>query len=420
MQRSKLFPWFVWGIVLSFFSFQFIYRLFQGLAMSQIMEKFQMSASDYGFLSSMYYFGYAGAQIPIAIFLDQYGPRKVVTSCILLCSIAAFIFSHTHHLSTLLMARFLMGIGSAAGFLGAAKVITQWFSRANYAKMIGFTFTFGLLGAVYGGEPVAFLIKKNNWEDVLTGLSYVGVGIAFFVLIFLRDAGPFLTHQAILKLSDIKCIIRNKAIVLLGVSNLLLVGPLEGFGDVWGVSYFIKSCQIQKTEAAFIVSFIFIGMLFGGPLLAFLTKKWCGFFNLTAACGVVSGLLFLILFICFFGANHYNIVFFSVVMFLVGIFCCYQVLIFSIGSQIVQSELLGITTAFLNCTNMLGGSFFHSTIGSLLDFVWSGDTRQGIRFYTAEEFRLALLIIPITSMIGSVVLRIVKKESKHSESYKST
>lgn len=408
MLTLRLLPWMSWTLVLSFFSFQFILRLLPGLIMPQIMKKFHVDASHYGLLSSMYYFGYAGSQIPIAYYLDRFGPRKIVSICIFLCSMGTLVFRYSESWSIVLIGRFLIGVGSAVGFLGTVKVISQWFSKNHYARMIGVSFTLGLFGALYGGKPVAAWIHVFGWENVLTGLALFGSAIGVLVLLFLPQNGPHESKESAVQFSDIKYVLKNKNLVFLAICNLLMVGSLEGFADVWGVSYFMKSLHLEKMDAAFITSFIFVGMLFGGPLLAYLAEKSMRYYEITAFCGLFSALLFGLIFL-FYQKFHSSL---YLVMFLMGIFCCYQVLIFAISSQLSPSRLLGVTTAFLNCINMLGGSFFHGSIGLLLDRLWTGEMESGLRIYSLEQYKIALSIIPMASLVGSLVLLTIRPSKR--------
>lgn len=90
-------------------------------------------------------------------------------------------------------------------------------------------------------------------------------------------------------------------------------------------------------------------------------------------------------------------------MFLIGFACCYQVLVFTIGSSIVKPEFIGVTVAFLNFINMLGGSFFHSIIGFTMDHLWSGNMRDGMKIYDATSYNYSLLVIPIAAFVGACI-----------------
>jgi MFS family permease len=297
-------------------------------------------------------------------------------------------------------------VGSSVGFLGTAKVISQWFDAKNYGRMLGITFSFGLLGAVYGGKPVANWIHLTHWESVLDSIACVGLGIGMLAMVFLRKSGPHESTRTQPQLADLWQVISDKKLILLGLCNLLMVGALEGFADVWGVPYLMKAYGIEKGTAALLTSTVFIGMLFGGPLLALIAEKTLGFLKTASFSGVLIALLMLTI---LFVLQDYSSSILMTLMFLLGILCCYQVLILTVGSRICPPALLGITTAFLNCINMLGGAFFHGSIGLLLDFTWDQGIENGIRVYSAESFKLALLIIPAASFLGALGLFVVQK-----------
>ena len=408
---KRILPYAMWVFPLSFFTYQFILRLWPSLMMQQIMQQFQIDATGFGVLASVYYYGYAFMQIPVAIFLDRFGPRYVVCACAVMCGLATLLFTYTENWTLALVSRFLVGAGSAAGFLATSKVISLWFSRANYARMIGFSFTVGLLGAVYGGRPVSMLVENNGWQEVASVLAYVSIGIGALTILFLKNSTTNAEkEESTLCLKDMPKLIKSPTIWLLAISNLLMVGSLEGFADVWGVNYLMTAMAITKAQAADFVSFIFIGMLFGGPILAALAKR-IGNYAVIAVCSAGMVLAFMSV---LFANGFFNTYGLSILFFGVGILCCYQVLVFASGSELVSPAMLGVTIAFLNCINMLGGSFFHSTIGWTMDQFWTGLITDGIRQYTIESYQYALLIIPISALVGGFMVAIVGRQRKKS------
>ena len=393
-------PWVMWFFTALFFSFQFIIRLFPGLCVPEIMHKFQMNATEFGLLSSMYYYGYTGMQIPIAFLLDRFGPRIIVSLCCFLCSVSIFLFYWAESWSLVLFARFLIGVGSAAGFLGTFKVISLWFSFPAYAKMFGFTNTVGLLGAVYGGKPVSHLISLYGWKNVLLRIGVVGLiltGIIFIAIKPYKLSYPQENHSFF---KNFKSLFSMPTLLLIALGNLLMVGPLEGFADVWGVSYLMAAYSFAKTDASFITSSIFIGMIVGGPILAYFSEKFKVPYQITALCGILMAILFAVVLLSNGSLSYMTL---SLMMFIVGILCCYQVLIFSMGASTVPLEMRNVTIAFLNCINMLGGVFFHTIIGALMDTFWMGGVSEGQRVYGASAYEYAIWSIPVAAFIGGIV-----------------
>lgn len=398
-QQNNFLPFFMWFFPVLFFAYQFILRLWPGLMMQSIMRQFSIDASGFGLLAACYYYGYASMQIPIAILLQKFGTKKTIFSFTALCGLAMFLFSQTTNFYLALFSRFLIGVGSAVGFLGVSQVISEWFIKERYANMVGFSFSFGLLGAVYGGKPLSLLLAHYDSHLVALALSLISLCIAGSVLLTLRTSPATKIHSNhSLQIADLVCLISSKNIWILAIANLLMVGALEGFADVWSISYLTKAYSLNKNEAALLTSFIFVGMLFGGPLLAACAKR-IGHYRVLIACGLLLAVAFLILLSQVITSWWLLVALF----FIIGLLCCYQVIVFATGSALVASEFLGITVAFLNCINMLGGSFFHTLIGIFIDYFWTGSIdSNGMKIYSLQNYQYALMIIPFCAGIGAV------------------
>lgn len=408
-QSNKYIPFCMWFFPVFFFAYQFILRLWPGLMMQPIMEQFAINAKSFGLLAACYYYGYAGMQIPIAILLQKFGTRLVIFSFAVLCGLAMLLFSITDNYYLALFSRFLIGVGSAVGFLGTSQVIAEWFKSEQYGNMVGLSFSVGLLGAVYGGKPLSLLLNNYNGRSVGIVLSLISIAIAVGVLLVLRVKPEQKTRQTPLKLADLKALISSKYIWILAIANLLMVGSLEGFADVWGIPYLMTAYAFNKTDAALLTSFIFIGMLFGGPLLALFAKRF-GSYKVLVGCGLSLSLTFLLL------LSHYlnSWLLLCTLFFIMGLLCCYQVIVFAAGAKLVTAELLGISVAFLNCINMFGGSFFHTLIGTAMDHFWDGNLdKLGIKIYSLHSYQWALTIIPVCACLGALGLYWLEKQTTH-------
>lgn len=407
MSLAKSKPFFMWLFPLSFFAYQFILRLWPGLMMPQIMAQFSIDASHFGLLAAFYYYGYAGMQIPVAILLDRFSARYVIFVFAVVCGLATLLFTYTHHFYVAAFSRFLIGAGSAVGFLGISKVVSEWFPKTQYASMIGFSFI-GLTGAIYGGKPVSLLIDTYSGQNVATTLAIVSILIGCASYAALRSPKHVVLSapEEKFKIANFKALFSSPAIWWLALANLLMVGSLEGFADVWGVPYLMAAYHLTKGDAAGFVSLIFFGMLFGGPILAQLSKR-LGNYTVIAACGGGMALAFIILLL----SHHYNPILFSCLFFTIGMLCCYQVIVFAAGSTLVAPQNLGVVIAFLNCVNMLGGSFFHTSIGKIMDLFWTGTlSDNNLRIYDLEIYQYALYIIPICAIVGSLIVCVMAKK----------
>jgi MFS family permease len=277
--------------------------------------------------------------------------------------------------------------------------------------MIALSFSVGLTGAIFGGRPVSIILERYDWHDVALFLGIVSIVIGIFSYLILRSPcdsiGSLDRMKAkdTFKLQDLITLLSSKSVWIMSLSGLLMVGALEGFADVWGVSYLTAAYGLDKQEAAQLTSLIFCGMLVGGPLLVALTSRFGNYFVITG-CGVLIGCLFVFLLF----NSHYDPYLFSLGFFLIGVACCYQVPIFAASADIVSPKYLGVMIALINCVNMLGGSFFHSAIGYLMDRLGTASLdANGVRIYEITSYRYGLSTIPICAFLGSLLILRIKR-----------
>jgi predicted MFS family arabinose efflux permease len=403
-------PFFMWLLPLCFFAYQFILRQWPSLTMAEFMTRFQADAGDFGFFSAAYYVGYAGMQIPAALLLERYKSNLLISFFILIAAGSMALLLYAPNWPLALVGRFFIGVASAMGFLGTSFIVSRWFKPEHYGRMIGLSFSFGIMGAVYGGSPVSLLIDSHGVQGAGMMILWVGVALGVLTLLFLRNgpgenqdspcAVPF-QKEVVLSL------LKNRSIMILAISNLLLVGSLEGFADVWGVNFLTFAYDISKTDAAGMISFIFLGMLIGGPILAFLSES-LGPFKVIALCGLVMTAVFILL---LYTCPWMSPMGLRSVLFMVGVCCCYQVIVFSACQRFVPQENLGIAVAFLNAINMLGGSFFHTAIGQAARYFWDGRLIEGCPLYSTNTLVWSLTVIPICALVGSFLVLLTPKNS---------
>ena len=394
-------PLALWFVATSFFAFQFILRLSAGILREDIIQKFSIDTAAFGTLAGYYYLGYAGMQIPLGIMLDKFNFRFVTAFAIILTSIGTMTFVLADSWNIVLLGRFLIGAGSAVGFLSIAKVIKLFFEEKHHAFMIGFAFTFGLMGAVFGGTPMRMLFNHFGYYVTFTSLAIAGVTIAAIVLmvsdkrIERADTAPN-AHPSIKKIFKLLC---NPTILFVGIAGGLMVGPLEGFADVWAMPFFEHVHGLSQNDAIFISSLVFLGMCVGGPCLAYLAKVTGSNIVVIAMTGACTVIVFFIIFF----VHNLPISILGGLMFYLGILCCYQVLVFAFASDLVDRSCAGIAIAIINCLNMSFGHFFHKVISNVMQNHWDGSINAlGLPMYDFQTYIYALMVIPIACLVGTV------------------
>ena len=388
----------LWSLANLFFAFQFILRVSAGILREDIIQKFGVDAAAFGSLAGYYYLGYAGMQIPFGIMLDRMSFRLVTFIAIAATSVGTLTFAIADNWHFLLFARFIIGAGSGIAFLSVAKLTKTYFAPKYHSLLLGLSFTFGLSGAVFGAAPMKYLFDHFSYYDTFCVLAACGFVIAVLMLVLGKsDKGNEIDTNEQSVLSQLFELIMNPVIILIGICGGLMVGALEGFADVWAIAYFKQVYGMSATESTVITSFVYIGMCFGGPVLAIAA----GLVRSTNFMICITGILTILVFVALFYLSVLSVVTSAVLMFFLGILCCYQVLVFTVVSNYVPKSSISIAIALTNCINMAFGYFFHTIIGKLIQNNWDGALNSaGIAIYSKETFIIALSVIPICCFIG--------------------
>lgn len=398
LSNSRTLAWAVWIIASIFYAYQYILRVMPNIMLDDIMQQFEIDAATFGQFSGIYYIGYSLLHLPIGIALDRYGPRIVMTGCILLNVIGLLPLIMTDYWIYPVLGRLLIGIGSSAAILGIFKIIRMTFSEERFPRMLSLSVTIGLIGAIYGGGPVSYMREVFGYQSVVQFFAVMGVALAlatFLIIPNMKTApqgSPF---------SDIKEVISNWRVIGTCIFAGLMIGPLEGFADVWGTAYLKQIYGYEGTLAASLPSIIFIGMCFGAPILSLVAEKMGNHLTTIIASGSALILIFLLLM-----TMHFTTTILSLNFALIGACCAYQILAIYKASTYVREEVAGLTTAVANMIIMIFGYAFHSTMGAVINTMGGANNSEALLY--------GIAVIPMGLILGTsgfVLLLVTDKQT---------
>jgi len=386
ISNSRMISWILWVFASLFYAYQYILRVMPNIMLDDIMQKFNISTAAFGQFSGIYYIGYSLMHLPIGILLDRYGPKKVIPSCILLTVVGLMPLIMADYWVYPILGRLLIGIGSSAAILGVFKIIRMTFDEKLFPRMLSLSVTIGLIGAIYGGGPVSYMRDTLGYDIVLKLLALMGLILAI-VTYWIVPSVKKRSEETVI--SNVMEVLSNKKVVLSCIFAGLMVGPLEGFADVWGTVFLNRLYKFDGTLAASLPSMIFIGMCFGSPILSFIADKAKSYLGTIIVSGIImaSG-FFLIL------TQMLSITFISFNFVLIGVCCAYQILAIYKISTFVREEVVGLTTAVANMIIMIFGYIFHAIIGLIINSLGGTDKPDAL-FY-------GISIIPIALFVGTI------------------
>ncbi len=384
ISRARVVSMTIWMVASLFYAYQYILRVMPNIMLDDIMSQFHISAAVFGQFSGLYYIGYSLMHLPIGIMLDRFGPRKVMSGCILLSVVGLLPLIFSDYWVYPIIGRVLIGMGSSAAILGVFKIVRMTFSEERFARMLSISVTIGLIGAIYGGGPVSYMREVFGYHAVVQIFALVGVALAFITYMIVPDQKNPPKRGVI---ADIKEVLQNKKVVWTCIFAGMMVGPLEGFADVWSAVFLKQVYGFETTMAASLPSMIFIGMCFGAPLLSLIAEK-IGYLQAIIASGIVMAISFSALLML-----HLPQTILGVSFVIVGVCSAYQILAIYKASTYVREEVAGLTTAVANMIIMLFGYAFHTIIGTIVGLIGGPTTSIALVYGVA--------VIPIALCLGT-------------------
>ncbi len=384
--KSRKIAWMVWIIVSVFYAYQYILRVMPNIMLHDIMDKFGMDAATFGQFSGIYYISYSLMHLPMGIMLDRKGPKKVMSLSILLTVVGSLSVIFTSHWIFPVVGRFLIGLGSSAAILGVFKIVRMAFSEERFPRMLSFSVTIGLLGAIYGGGPISYMCRAFGYEAVIEIFAVVGVVLALVTYLMVPDMKSASTSTVF---ADIKEVLKNKKVIGACFCAGLMVGPIEGFADVWGSVFLGQVHGLDRSLASSLPSMIFVGMCFGAPFLSLFAEK-VGDYLLTIV--IAASVMMSCFVVLFFNISTPFVL--SGLFVLVGVFSAYQILAIYKASTYVKESVAGLTTACANMIIMIFGYVFHSIIGWVVHS-FGGATN-------ASALSIGVSVIPVGLCLGGI------------------
>ncbi len=382
--NSRLVVWVVWIVASIFYAYQYVLRVMPNIMLNDIMQQFQIDATTFGQFSGVYYIGYSLMHLPIGIMLDRFGPRKVMTACILLTVVGLSPLVFADHWIYPIVGRFLIGLGSSAAILGVFKIIRMTFSEDRFPRMLSFSVTIGLIGAIYGGGPVNYMCASFGYQTVIKIFALVGIALACLTYWIVPNIKSDSKGTVF---SDVKEVLRNGKVIWACIFAGLMVGPLEGFADVWGTVFLKQVYGLDSTIAAGLPSMIFIGMCFGAPALSLIAERIKSYLLTIILAGAAMACVFFLLLPSYFAPGLISALFV-----LVGICCAYQILAIYKASTYVREEVAGLTTAVANMIIMTFGYVFHTIIGGVINGLGGPTVSQALVY--------GIAVIPVGLSLG--------------------
>ncbi len=419
-----LIGWLICGLGAIFYSYEYLLRIAPSVMEHSLRSHFNLSASGFGLLSSIYYFAYVPMQLPVGVLLDRYGPKRLLTLACFICVLGTFLFTGTSLFWVAAIGRFLVGFGSAFAFVGVLKLATIWLPEDRLAMVSGMTSALGPIGAMLGDNFLEYFVHHMGWIKTLNVTAFFGIGLTIVLWFGIHDRKGHHRNKGTVTsfkngMIDLGIIIRNKQIWVNGMFGCLVYLPTTVFAELWGIPYLIHAHGLTAQGAGLANSLLFLGFILGAPLMGYISdrlhrRKFPMLIGASGAAIVMMMIIYLP------GLTESNI---QSLMFLLGLLYSCQAIVFAVGRELSPGEAAGTAMAVTNMIVMLGAMLLQPLVGHLLDFSLSKHTSDipltGVaidnlqKLYTVDDYQFALSIIPLGILIAAILTFFLKETHAH-------
>ena len=168
----------------------FLDRINISVAGSSIMADLGLSPSEWGWVQSAFILSYGLMQIPMGAFGDRHGHRKVLSLIVLWWSLFTAFTGLAGGLASLLIIRFMFGVGEAGSSPCSTGVISRWFEKNEVGKAQGYVWAASRMGGALTPFVVIPVMAWLGWRAAFWLLGGLGIIWAVVWYVMYRDKTP--------------------------------------------------------------------------------------------------------------------------------------------------------------------------------------------------------------------------------------
>jgi ACS family glucarate transporter-like MFS transporter len=367
-----------------------------GLALVPIGQELGLDPAKTGLVLSAFFLGYSLFQIPAGWLNDRIGSKKVLMLSMSILGLCALLFGFTWSLMTLILVRFMAGVGHAGYPSACSKTVATTFpvEKRTFAQSI--LLASSGVGMVVGPLVAAPLINEIGWRYMFAGLAVIALGVVLLMKIIIPTAPKakqgIQEQKSTTKLSFVEILKNPIVIVLFSVLfciNVVLYGLTS-----WLPSFLVNERGLDLILAGKVTAISGVGMGIASIFTGWFVGKYMA--------GKEKGV---ILFASILGAVFLYLVYAVDSLYLSTGFLCIAsmflmivfVTAFTLPLKLLPQNVIGSTIGIVNTGSTLGGAVSPLVIGNLVSS--SGGT-----------YKTTFLFLVIVTILTGVIILFLKNK----------
>ncbi|HHY66610.1 MAG TPA: MFS transporter [Alicyclobacillus sp.] len=178
-----------WIMILIFFSTVIAYtdRSNISVVATTMMKEFGWNESQFGLLSSAFFLGYLLLGIPAGWLSDKWGGVKLLAFGVVMWSIFTGLTPLAWSFLSMLVVRFLLGVGEAVNFPSHTSVVSRWSPTHSRGRWQGLNMSGMAIGVMIATPITSWLTESIHWHASFYFFAIIGIVWAIVWLFIATD-----------------------------------------------------------------------------------------------------------------------------------------------------------------------------------------------------------------------------------------
>jgi sugar phosphate permease len=400
--------WRIWFVAVLSHSLGVFHRAAMGPMADRIMADFDVTAVAFGSLGAVYFYVYAGMQLPSGTLADTLGPRKSITMGLLITTVGAVVMGLAPTFEVLYIGRVIATFGASFEWLSVLKIVMNWYRAREVATVTGLSGSVNNMGQLLAATPLALLIGAIGWRMSILSVASLSLGLAIITWFVIKESPAKAGLKSLAELDGeppepeagangalgmwqrIVRVLSDKRLWPLFLVTLGTYGAYCTFFLNWLVVYMMQTYGVDRAFAATFALVSAVGAIVGTPLLGLISDRTG---TRRAPMAVATGISLA----CYLAITLWNggkppietMWFFS---FAIGFNVGAMPVGFGAVRDLAKPEVRGISSGLVNMGGFVGAAIIQPLFGWALDHNWTGQMVDGVRHYPVEAFQKALFL----------------------------
>ena len=259
MFLTLLFPYFLGNF----------FRPFLAVVAGDLSRELGLDAAGLATLQATFLLAFAFTQVPVALSLDRFGPRRILILSLCAGVAGGVLLSVSGQPWHALIAMALLGAGFSPVMMAGFYIIGRVYPPERFASLSSLFFGLGTLGDPVSGAPLTLAVDAFGWRPTIFGMACVTAVSVLLTVVVLRDPprveAPGGKLSALSATRQIFAIRSLWPIVPLAFVSYAVVAAVRG---LWIAPYLAEVHHFSATAVGLSATVMGLALALGGILYA--------------------------------------------------------------------------------------------------------------------------------------------------------